>query len=242
MKVMAYYPVHYGSEYFNASIKSIDDQVDKILVLYSKNPSYGHGTEKECPDTREELREIAYGSSDKIEWMDIDASNEGNHRGIAFADASDYDIMLALDTDEVWNPASLDACIKETYDGEAWRRNITGFIHFWKSFNWACTDGFEPARIFNLRRNNLMEVSLNGTIYHFGYAQSKKVMDYKFDIHGHKNEIKEGWLENTYHKWEPGMKDLHPTCGVWSEALPFDKGSLPDILKSHPNYNKEIIL
>ena len=28
MKVMAYYPVHYGTEYFNASIKSIDEQVE----------------------------------------------------------------------------------------------------------------------------------------------------------------------------------------------------------------------
>jgi hypothetical protein len=86
-----------------------------------------------------------------------------------------------------------------------------------------------------------MEVSINGTIYHFGYAQSKKIMDYKFDIHGHKNEIKKGWLENTYYGWEPGKINLHPTCDVWQEARPFDKNILPEILKLHPNFNKDII-
>jgi glycosyltransferase involved in cell wall biosynthesis len=241
MKVMAYYPVHYGAEYFNASIKSIDEQVDKILILYTPKPSYGHGTEKQCPETEDELKEIAFRSSDKIEWVTVDAGNEGNHRSLAFTNASEYDIMLTLDTDEVWEPTSLERCIQEAYDGEAWRRNISGFIHFWKSFNWACQDGFEPARIFNLKRKNNLEVPINGTIYHFGYAQSKKIMDYKFDIHGHKNELKEGWLENTYYGWEPGKLDLHPTCGVWPEAKLFDKNTLPDILKSHPNFNKEII-
>jgi len=241
MKVMAYYPVHYGAEYFDVSIKSINDRVDKILVLYTPNPSYGHGTDKKCPETENELKEIAFSASNKIEWIKIEANNEGNHRSIAFNNAKDYDIMLTLDTDEVWNPESLDSSIKQAYDGEAWRRNISGFIHFWRSFNWVCRDGFQPARIFNLRRNNNQEVSLDGTIYHFGYAQSNKIMDYKFDIHGHKNEIKEGWLENTYYKWNSETKDLHPTCGVWGQATPFDKNVLPQFLKDHPNFNKEII-
>jgi len=241
MRTMAYYPVHYGTEYFNASIKSIDPYVEKILVLYTAKPSYGHGTDKKCPETEEELKNIAFASSDKIEWINIDANNEGNHRSLAFDRADGYDVMVTLDTDEVWDPISLERCIKETYDGEAWRRNINGFVHFWKSFNWACTDQFEPGRLFNLKRNNTMEVPIVGTIYHFGYAQSDKIMNYKFEIHGHKNELKPGWLENTYYTWEPGRGDLHPTCGVWPEARPFDKSTMPDVLKNHPNFNKEII-
>ena len=241
MKVMAYYPIHYGTEYLESSIKSIDDQVDKILILYSATPSYGHLTDIECPESENDIKDVAFSASSKIVWKKIEAYNEGNHRNIGFQESNDYDIMLTLDSDEVWNPTSLDKCIKETYDGEAWRRNITGFVHFWKSFNWVCRDGFQPGRIFNLRRNNNIEVPIEGIIYHFGYAQSNKIIDYKFEIHGHKNEIKPGWLENTYYKWEPGMKDLHPTGGAWDQAIPFDKNSLPDILKSHPNYDKEII-
>ena len=35
MKVSAYYPIHYGKEYLEASIKSIRDHVDEILILYT---------------------------------------------------------------------------------------------------------------------------------------------------------------------------------------------------------------
>lgn len=241
MKVMAYYPIHYGIEYIEASIKSIENQVEKILILYSEKPSYGHGTNIDCPESENEIKDVVMSASPKVVWKKIEAYNEGNHRGIAFQESSDYDIMLTLDSDEVWNTESLEKCIKESYDGEAWRRNVTGFIHFWKSFNWVCRDGFQPARIFNLKRNNNLEVPIDGTIYHFGYAQSKRIMDYKFEIHGHKNEIKEGWLENVYRKWNPEMKNLHPTGDAWGQAIPFDKNTLPGFLKEHPNFNKEII-
>lgn len=242
MKVTAYYPVHYGKEYFAASIKSIDDQVDRIIALYTPNPSYGHHTSIPCPESEEELRAVAEGASSKIKWVTLSSmGNEGQHRGKAFELAGDADVMLALDTDEVWDPTSLEKCIKETYDGQSWRRNVSGFVHFWKSFNWACYDGFVPARLFNLKRSNRIEETIEGRIYHFGYAQSDRVMNYKFEIHGHKDEIKPNWLQDTYFSWQPGNRNLHPTCDIWGEAQPFDKQALPNILKVHPNYSREII-
>ena len=53
-------------------------------------------------------------------------------------------------------------------------------------------------------------------------------------------QIKPGWLNNTYYAWQPGNKDIHPTCTVWGEAVAFDKNTLPDVLKAHPNFNKKI--
>jgi len=242
MKTMAYYPVHYGKEYFAASIKSIEDQVDRIAVLYTPTPSYGHHTSVQCPESEDEIRSVAEAASPKVEWHRVSSmGNEGQHRGKAFELAKGFDIMLALDTDEVWDPTALEKCIKEAYDGQSWRRNVAGFVHFWRSFDWACYDGFVPARLFNLQRNNKIEETIEGRIYHFGYAQSDRVMNYKFEIHGHKNEIKPGWLQNTYFSWQPGNKNLHPTCDIWGEAQPFDKESMPQCLKEHPNFNKAII-
>ena len=54
MKTLAYYPVHYGAEYLDASIRSISDQVDKIVILYTTHPSYGHGTSTPCPESESE--------------------------------------------------------------------------------------------------------------------------------------------------------------------------------------------
>ena len=243
MKTLAYYPVHYGAEYLDASIRSISDQVDKIVILYTTHPSYGHGTATPCPESESEIRDIAHAASNKVHWVNSDGAwNEGQHRSLAWKYAHGYNVMLAVDADEIWEPVSLEKCIKETYEGSSWRRNVNGFVNFWKSFNWACYDGFQPARLFNINKNNQIEESINGTIYHFGYAQDKKIMDYKFEIHGHKNEIKPGWLANTYYAWQPGDKDIHPTCTVWGEAVAFDKNTLPDVLKTHPNFNKKIII
>jgi glycosyltransferase involved in cell wall biosynthesis len=242
IKTLAYYPIHYGAEYLDASIKSINDQVDKIVILYTPKPSYGHGTQLVCPETESEIREIAQAASSKVHWVNSSGlGNEGQHRDLAWNFAQGYDVMLAVDADEVWEPSSLEKCIKETYDGTSWRRNVNGFVNFWKSFDWACYDGFQPARLFNLHRTNREEKTIDGTIYHFGYAQSKKIMDYKFEIHGHKDELKPNWLNNTYYTWQPGNKDLHPTCTVWGEATAFDKQTLPEVLKNHPNFNKQII-
>ena len=35
IKTLAYIPLHYGKEYLEATIKSIDAHVDKILILYT---------------------------------------------------------------------------------------------------------------------------------------------------------------------------------------------------------------
>jgi len=242
IKTLAYYPIHYGAEYLEASIQSIYDNVDKIVILYTSEPSYGHHTNISCPESEEEIKQVAMkAAGDKLEWVNIRANAEGSHRGQIMQYTEGYDVLLAVDADEVWEPSELTKAIEETYRGRSWRRNVSGFINFWKSFDYACYDGFLPARLFKINAGNMDEETITGKIYHFGYAQSKKIMDYKFEIHGHKNEIKPGWLENTYYAWKPGNTDIHPTCTVWGEAVAFDKTTMPECLKNHPNYNKEII-
>ena len=67
-------------------------------------------------------------------------------------------------------------------------------------------------------------------------------MNYKFEIHGHKNEIKPGWLQNKNYAWTPESRFLHPTSNdIWGEAIPFDKNTMPQCLKEHFNFNKKII-
>ena len=243
IKTLAYYPIHYGAEYLEASIQSIFDNVDKIVILYTSKPSYGHSTNIACPETEEEIKQVAIkAAGEKLEWVNIHAQGEGSHRGQIWEYTSGYDVLLAVDADEVWEPSELTKAIQETYEGSAWRRNVSGFINFWKSFDYACYDSFVPARLFKISATNKDEQTINGKIYHFGYAQSDKIMNYKFEIHGHKNEIKPGWLQNTYFGWNTETRLLHPTSnGIWGEAIPFDKNTMPDCLKKHPNFNREII-
>lgn len=240
MRVLAYYPLHYGAEYLEASIQSIYSQVEKIIILYSPNPSFGFHSEIRCPESEEQLKAIAL-KFDKVEWIRVDANSEHSHRGAIKQYSEGYDLLLAVDADEVWLPESLTDCLDTAYHGEFGRYNVLGFIHFWKSFGYIVADSFAPGRIYNLHKDQSKETAIWGRVYHFGYAQSQAIMDYKMSIHGHRSEIRREWPE-LYRNWTPESKDLHPTSyGVWPQAMAFDKNQLPEFLKQHPNFSKDVI-
>jgi glycosyltransferase involved in cell wall biosynthesis len=193
-----------------------------------------------CPETEEQLKAIAM-QFDKVEWVRVNQHDEADHRNIAFSYTHGFDLLLAVDADEVWDTISLRKCLAMAVRGEVWRYNILGFINFWKSFNHVCDDFFAPGRIYNLNRRNEKETSIQGTVYHFGYAQSKATIDYKMSIHGHKSELRADWMQ-VYENWTPETCYLHPaSLQAWELARPFNKNILPQILKQHPNFTKESI-
>ena len=244
IRVISYMPLHYGMEYLKESLLSIIDIVDKIVVVYSEIPSYGHGTDIKCPEGEMELFDIAMAiCKDKLIWRKERFSNEGEHRSFIYNFTEGYDVVLAIDADEVYNTSELKKAIQLAYDGDKRYYGIAGYLNFWRSFNYVLTDGFTPIRITNLK-NESGEGVVPCTIYHFSCAQSEKIMFYKYEIHGHKNEIRENWLHGIYFSWTPenNIKYLHPTSmDIWGEAIPFDKNKLPKSLKKHPNFNKTII-
>lgn len=68
-------------------------------------------------------------------------------------------------------------------------------------------------------------------------------MRYKYNVFGHASEIKKDWLNNIHYGWNPANNfgDLHPvSINLW-DAVPFDKNKMPEFLKQHPNFNKELI-
>lgn len=247
MKVLAYIPLHYGAEYLEAAIKSVLPCVDCVLILYTKKPSYGYDDEIECPDSEEALKDIAYrAAGDKIHWIDVTgmARQETDHRGIAFtyAQGKGFDQILAVDADEVWDTEMLKIALKKAAESPYRRINVNGWVHFWRSFTWACFDGFLPTRIYNLGDKDVKSDGIvDGRIYHFGYAQDTNIVTYKMTCHGHKSEIRPNWLKEKFLNWVPGIDDVHPvSIGLWN-PVSFEKETLPQVLKEHPNYDKWMI-
>lgn len=240
-KILGYMPLYYGKEYLRESLGSVVNHVDKFVVLYTNQPSYGHGTDKQCPDTESELRAIAEDVlGEKLIWAKGSWSQEGAHRGEILRHSGGYDGILAIDADEVYCQEDLPKAIEAAMNHKHMYAGFGGYINFWRSFNHACYDGFTPIRFTNLHRDRDSGMGVvSCKVYHFSTAQSREIMDFKYEIHGHKNELRPNWLSDIY--YGDTMNDLHPTSyGLWN-ATQFDKNTLPESLKQHVNFNKDRI-
>jgi len=242
IRAIAYIALHYGAQYLKEAIQSIAPFVEKIIVFYTEKPSYGFGTEKPCPESEEQLKEIALSASNKVMWAKGEWGQEGAHRHEIFKYAGGYEVIIAFDADEVFEQEDLPKAIEFVANGQYRNYGVNGYINFWKTFDWEVKDFFRPIRFINLKRTD-GEGVVDQTIYHFSCCQSDEIMDYKYCVHGHKNEIDSNWLQEKYYAWTPEnpVRFLHPTSGqIWGDALAYDKTQLPESLKNHPNYNKTI--
>jgi len=252
MKKASYSIVHYGVDYLSYSLRSVYDLMDELHVLYTSHPSHGHRTDIPPIESREQLREVAfdYDPRHKIIWHDTDFWNEGQQRDYAvnMLDSRGVDLITVLDYDEVWHDYVLDKVLQYVWNLNATRNNLINFLHFWRSFNYACKDNNWPVRIIDTRHSGgigYVPTEL-GDIMHMGYAITDKVCRYKIQIHGHKDEIRPNWYDEKWMAWPP-VDDCHPTNGRndegigWWNPKPFDKRELPYVLHSHPWFNAEKI-
>lgn len=241
---IAYYALHYGSDYLGWSIRSIYDHVDQIHILYTDKPSHGHSSPLPNPDSREKLKKssLTFGDpGNKIKWHEGHWGWEGQQRDTIFeiAKREGADTVLVVDADEIWPEDVIKKALEEG-DASPVRNNLIRMHTFWRSFSWTCTDEMMPVRL--IYPNKPVGVKyLSGRVLHFGYARSVEDVQYKISCHGHKGEWRSEWFDR-YRTWPAsGNNDLHPTCRDTWNAQPYDKTQLPEYMKSHPYYDKEVI-
>lgn len=242
-RVIAYIPLMYGSEYLEACIKSMENCVEKIMVIYSPIGSQGHRTNIECPEKESDLKEIALKASSKVEWHVGYFPHEGAHRDWIYKHTGGYDVMITADSDEVFDEEDLKKAIEFVANGDKRMYGVDGFINFWRSFNHVVLDGFRPYRFVNLKQPALTYGEVKCKIYHFGCCQKEEIVRFKWNVSGHKHELRHNWIDDVYLAWSPSnnIPDLHPVARNLWNAAEYDKQTLPDILKNHVNFNKEVV-
>lgn len=242
IRVCGYMCLNYGKEFLKESLMSIVDYVDVFYIMYSPVGSYGHHANIPCPDTREELYEIAESVlGDKMVWHERTYHNEGEHRNEIYKFSDGYDLVVTIDSDEIFSDEIGNALIM-AYKSKDRFHGLGGYLNFFRSFQYVCHDGFTPIRITNLHNESGQGV-VPCTVYHFSCCQSEEIMRYKLLIHGHKDEIRPNWLEDIYLKWTPenNFPDLHVVAySIWNATF-FDKSTLPECLKNHKYYNLHIV-
>jgi hypothetical protein len=246
MYLHSYTVAHYGKDYIGYALRSVYDFVDQAHVIYTPTPSHGHQIDVPPIESRLDVMLAAtdYDPHAKLRWYETKhVRYEGLQRDMAVRTCyqAGAEMILVVDCDEVW-PAEV---LRQALD-YAWRENrarnwLVNFTHLWRSFNWCCRDEGWPVRIIDLRHAEGTAYIPRelGEIYHFGYAVRHEIMAYKWKIHGHKDEMRPGWLATKWAAWPPD-EDCHPTNnqGFWNPE-PFDRERLPELMRAHPFWDLE---
>lgn len=260
MKVIAYTALHYGRDYLGYAIKSVIDHIDEYWVLYSPVGSHGFRTDVPCPDTRDELYNIARAvAGDKLHWIDGEWALEGQQRDAIYELCPDADVIITLDADEIWHPKLIKQCVGIVTDAEVgpwtnpqniavWRIPI---IHYWRSFH-RCVlhDPAFPERIVNRRAKGVAEINLRDftftpydlVINHMGYAQRSEIVNYKQMTHGHRSEWRKdvNWFRDRF--LANAQKDCHPVGSEFWNPEPVNPWDfMPDFMRQHPYAELEVI-
>jgi hypothetical protein len=248
MKIVAYTALHYGADYLRHAIRSIIDDVDSYIVLYTPVGSHGHRTNAICPDTRETLYEIALeAAGDKLRWFDWEWTHEGAQRDSIFAIVPEADVIVVLDADEIWPPGLLTEAIETT---KTWhRRDIRlPMIHYWRSLQRVILhDPALPVRLIYPHTKDGAETFTPSSslpkpyqaINHLGYAQRSAIVRYKLETHGHKNEFRRDcdWFTDIFMNTDR-VTDLHP---VGSDYWNAETIETPAFLLDHPYARLSVI-
>jgi hypothetical protein len=248
MKVHSLTILHYGNDYLSYALRSVYHSVDQCHIFYTPTPSHGHVTNTPPIETKEELMQAAYAydSDNKVKWYDmLGITHEGSQRDLALrtVEAAGAELVLVVDCDEVWHSEVLKVSIEYAKYFSGYRNNLVNMAHLWRSFNWVCYDEGWPVRIINLTKPKTSDITYlpSGGPFHFGYAVTNRVMQYKWQIHGHKNELRPNWFDDKWSKWPP-PNDCHPTNdnNFWTPES-FNKAQLPVFMAEHPFFGMDKI-
>jgi hypothetical protein len=195
------------------------------------------------------LKALAHkAAGNKLVWHRGEWPHEGKQRDMIYEYEPDADIIVIVDSDEVWGREQLDYSIEYviTSMGRVARKARTyrvPMVHYWRSFRRCITqDTSYPVRLICPKQSGEREIPNEfGYINHFGYAIRPSLMRYKWLIHGHRGEYRTSWFDEVYLN-KDRQDDLHP---VGSDSWNFDVINpldyMPDWMQSHPFYNMEWI-
>jgi hypothetical protein len=230
MPIAAVYCVYNEEEYITYSIRSIYDVVDRVFVLLGQAPYQAYN-----PQARRQFHQ-----ADRTEALVAELVRTHPEMA-AHPEAGQFIIKGHLfwrsfryrfPADELgWMPRRMFRLGRISRLGKSMiplpvPARFTGNN---KTNSWGTVYHIPPERV---------------VFYHFSYARSPERMREKLLTFSHAHEILNGWFEQVWMRWpnQRDMTDIHPVDPPKFKRVVYqDPSDLPDILRSHPYYQQEII-
>ena len=234
--VVAYTALLYGKDYLASAIRSVIDAVDEYHILYTPIGSHGHRSDIPCPESRDELYEIArQAAGNKFRWHEATWAHEGQQRDSIHQYAPNADVILVVDADEIYEDGLAQEAIDFALNSDAQRIRLP-FLHLWRSFyRGFAHDPAYPERVISPKKSGAtVTMQTDKRVWHAGYAQRPEIVAYKLGTHGHRAEFRRDvdWLNDVF--LTNRQDDCHPCGSEYWNCEDIDQSKLPTPLLNHP--------
>lgn len=260
--IVAFYKVFQGREFFQASLASIYKHVDKIVIVSSSINWFGK-TGNDCEQEAVEFMR-KYDIDKKVillkgAWNSQDEQQNYGWEYIRknLCNTVD-DLVMIIDSDEVWTKENLDKAFKVIEDNPDYRCYACHSIVHFKYANWRITN-LDPAYLLTFVRASvekfigargaaLFKVGLwrNCEEFVFNHLNAvrldKSTVFDKFKTSLEGDKVDGTNFEVWRAKWDDPLnsKELHVTKGCernWQACRAMEDSEIPDIIKNSKYYN-----
>ncbi len=257
IKLVAGYRVWNAEPYLEASLKSVYDHVDAIVIMLSDRPWGGPAVPADR--TAEIIRSFP-DPDKKIRFVEGNWGNEIKQTNalLELVKKEGATHMLFVDYDEVYWPRHLQAIRAACANGAG---QVKVRIRcYWKSLNWWIEpveslraivavylfEGIECVGVRSLTtRGHIVELGMNNAVvHHFSYALPTELVKRKTESWSHRDDVQATWFERVWIPWDKNreMMDLHPTHpNAYRKAVRADPEQLPPAMRDHPYSGKDIL-
>lgn len=247
MKLYAVVPIHYGSDYLQWAIRSVYDVAYEIGVFIMRCPWQDVATLIPRLENDDEIERIArsYDPENKIYVERLLGFHFQEDQWIHLttrAQTQGAEWVLRLPPDEVWPRETLDFYLEYA---DFYKSSVIKVPrrHFWRSFQWSCSDNFRADRF--IRCNGGGEAregpEMRENLWHFGYARKPYDILYRTMLKWYQSGWRNGWFEGTFLQFPNRKADLHPFAeGIWN-ATAYDPKRFPAMMEDHPYWPMAVI-
>jgi GT2 family glycosyltransferase len=241
-RIAAVYCLCDDPRWLRLSLQSVYAACDRIFCLVQDEADGSADVLQKIADTPDPAKKITV---IRGRWPDGAAQRNA---ALDLLQAEGFDYCLAMDCDEIYDPAQLQALLRYA----AARRYRAAWqvqrVTYWKScrFRIAPPEDLKPAvlvrvgalRIGEQRRVDTSDIELIpagiATCHHLAYVASDQEMQRRIETFSGVERFMPDWFEKVWLAWDRnhGLENLHPAQpAVFRRAVPHDEAACPEILR-----------